>query len=57
MDDPSEQTEDDPLEELMEALREAEDSGWHHCARGTIEGDHYDRLVHLVAQMEARGDE
>ena len=33
------------LEGLLEAIREAEELGWHHCPPGTQEGDHYDRLV------------
>ena len=33
------------LDYLMEALRVAEELGWHHSPPGTLEGDHYDRLV------------
>ena len=45
-DDPSEL-----LETLMEALREAENLGWHHCPPGTLEGDHYDRLCRRLEWM------
>ena len=38
----------DSGEYLMEALRQAEELGWHHCPSGTLEGDHYDRLVEML---------
>ena len=40
---------------LMESLRQAEEAGWHHCPRGTREGDHYDRLVEAMKQWNQRG--
>ena len=40
---------------LMESLRQAEDAGWHHCARGTPEGDHYDRLVEALRKWTLKG--
>ena len=46
---------DDPSELLMEALREAEARGWHHCPRGTPEGDHYDALVEALCKRETKG--
>ena len=47
-DDPSELV----LDLLMEALRQAEEQGWHHCPRGTREGDHYDALVEAYGREE-----
>ena len=35
---------------LMESLRQAEEAGWHHCPRGSLEGDHYDRLVEAMTR-------
>ena len=49
---------DDPSfygEMLMESLRQAEESGWHHCPRGTREGDHYDELVKALRKWNLRG--
>ena len=42
------------LEMLMEAMRQAEEQGWHHCPRGTREGDHYDALVEAYGKSEER---
>ena len=49
---------------LMEALRVAEAHGWHHSPLGTLEGDHYNRLVTMLRWQElmidgvrARGQE
>ena len=45
------------LQQLQEAIREAENQGWHHCPPGSLEGDHYDRLVvRLRWQEMMRGD-
>ena len=47
---------DDPSlylgELLMESLREAEENDWHHSPRGSLEGDHYDRLVRAMRAWE-----
>ena len=44
------------LSSLMEALREAEELGWHHCPPGTPEGDHYDRIVVRIKWQEMMRD-
>ena len=41
------------LDYLMEALRSAEELGWHHCPPGTLEGDHYDRIVERLRREYA----
>ncbi len=33
---------------LAEAIREAENLGFHHCPIGTVEGDHYTALIEAV---------
>ena len=37
---------------LMEAIRHGEMLGWHHSPPGTMEGDHYDRLVTQLRWQE-----
>ena len=40
--------------ELAEALREAEDLGWHHLGLDAKEGRHYNRLVTWLDEVKAR---
>ena len=39
------------LDDLREAIRQAENLDFHHAAAGTLEGDHYARLVSLERRL------
>ncbi len=39
---------------LQEMIREAENAEWHHCAEGTVERMHYDRLVRAEEIVDAQ---
>jgi len=39
---------------LQESIRAAENCGWHHLPDGTVEGDHYMRLVRMEESINAQ---
>ena len=41
-------------DELAEALREAEDQGWHHAPASQFEAKHYNRLLTWLDQLKNR---
>ena len=41
-------------EVLLEAIRELEDLGFHHSPEGTVEGDHYTRLIKGLEVLNAQ---
>ena len=39
---------------LQESIRAAENCGWHHLPDGSVEGDHYMRLVRMEEMIDAQ---
>ncbi len=39
-------------QELQDLIGEAENAQWHHLPPGTVEREHYDRLVQLEARLD-----
>ncbi len=39
------------LDQALEMLRQAEELNFHHSPSGTLEGDHYERIVRLVERL------